>query len=337
MRALATDDYDENGVTFDLEAEQARLEKWLSIEGNRERLAREPLCIYVFNWLGAEQGGPLSRNLAWLPRRILASSWDERMWEYSMAMSSPEDRVVALFSEEEWNEGSRPPQAEESLIEFLPINMHDIHFTQDDLDRELIRVTQANASLPSILYYIKADRQDAYADWTERLIGKKAAIVVNGVALSAPVFRGRIPGVGQLSGGFTEEEAAALAASLRASVGTGDEGSVAAEVMIAATPDDPWNALAYAYRLLHGQDEQIRLEAAASLGGFGEQAKQTVPQLVEALGDESVRVRGEIITALGMIGPAAEDAIPVLERLSTQDDSQIAGRAKAALRQIRGS
>ena len=113
-RALATEDYDEAGVSFNLQAEQARLQEWLAIEGNRERLAREPLCIYLFNWLGAEQGGPLSQHLVWLPRRILPAARDVRIWDYSMAMSSPEDRVVALFSEEEWNQGSRPPQAQES-------------------------------------------------------------------------------------------------------------------------------------------------------------------------------------------------------------------------------
>ncbi len=46
--------------------------------------------------------------------------------------------------------------------------------------------------------------------------------------------------------------------------------------------------------------------------------------------------RGCNDTALGMIGPAAKEAIPTLEKLTEHDDPQIAERAKAALRQIRG-
>ena len=47
-------------------------------------------------------------------------------------------------------------------------------------------------------------------------------------------------------------------------------------------------------------------------------------------------VARDAITALGMIGPAAKDAIPTLEKLAEHDDAQIAARAKAALRQVRG-
>ena len=48
------------------------------------------------------------------------------------------------------------------------------------------------------------------------------------------------------------------------------------------------------------------------------------------------RLVQEIITALGMIGPAAKDAITTLEKLTDHGDPQIAERAKAALRQVRG-
>ncbi len=49
-----------------------------------------------------------------------------------------------------------------------------------------------------------------------------------------------------------------------------------------------------------------------------------------------VRIAREAITALGMIGPAAKAAIPTLEKLTQHADPQIAERAKAALRQVRG-
>ena len=97
MRALASDDYRGGEVEFDLEAEKERLRTWLSAEGTEERLIREPLCINLFNWLGPEQGGPLSSNLVWYPRKILPDSRNGNRWGYSLAMNYPEDRVAALF------------------------------------------------------------------------------------------------------------------------------------------------------------------------------------------------------------------------------------------------
>ena len=46
--------------------------------------------------------------------------------------------------------------------------------------------------------------------------------------------------------------------------------------------------------------------------------------------------RGKKRFEAGMIGPAAKDAIPTLEKLAEHEDPQIAARAKAALRQVRG-
>ncbi len=43
-----------------------------------------------------------------------------------------------------------------------------------------------------------------------------------------------------------------------------------------------------------------------------------------------------VITTLGMIGPAAKDAISTSEKLAEHEEPQIAARAKAALRQVRG-
>ena len=60
------------------------------------------------------------------------------------------------------------------------------------------------------------------------------------------------------------------------------------------------------------------------------------PHLIEELVDEDMRVVQEAVTALGMIGPAAKDAIPTLKQLAEHADPQIAERAKAALRQMRG-
>jgi hypothetical protein len=329
MRALATDDYNEDGVTFDLKAEQKRLQIWLSIQGHKEMLEHEPLFINVFNWLETKQGGPLSSELDWFPRKILPVRLrNDEVWEFSHAMSLPEEGAVRVFSDSEWGGGFLPDNAPEYLLELFPINLHDTHFTQEDFDRESLRLNIDEDGRPAIGYGVRADRQDAFAHWTERMIGKKAAIVVNGLALNAPVFRGRIRNSGQITGGFTENEAEDLVESLRASIGNADDAHVAAEVMI--------KARIALVQLLHDSDEQVRLEAVVFLGGLGDQAKLAVPQLMQVLGDKSARIRLEAITALGMIGPAAKDAIPTLEKLTEHEDRQTAERARAALRQVRG-
>ena len=62
------------------------------------------------------------------------------------------------------------------------------------------------------------------------------------------------------------------------------------------------------------------------------------PPAINARYQESAetRVVNEVLTVLGMIGPDAKEAIPALERMMEAADKQLALRAKAALRQIRG-
>jgi HEAT repeat protein len=75
-----------------------------------------------------------------------------------------------------------------------------------------------------------------------------------------------------------------------------------------------------------------------ALGRCGAAAAPAVPDLLAAISDEDedLRVIREAITALGMVGPKAADAVPSLETLTQHEDRQIAARAKAALRQIKG-
>ncbi len=104
--------------------------------------------------------------------------------------------------------------------------------------------------------------------------------------------------------------------------------------MVSIGPDDPASSVAHAYRLRH-HDAAVRLSSAQALQNMKDPA--TVQALIQSLAEETViHIRYEAITALGMIGPAAKDAIPTLEKLPSHDDPQIAHRAKAALRQVRG-
>jgi preprotein translocase subunit SecD len=68
-----------------------------------------------------------------------------------------------------------------------------------------------------------------YGRWSEANIGNANAIVLDGVVWSAPVFMNKIPGLGQIGGDLTNEEAADLAAVLRS-------GSLPPAKLIAAEP-----------------------------------------------------------------------------------------------------
>ena len=111
----------------------------------------------------------------------------------------------------------------------------------------------------------------------------------------------------------------------------------AADAMIAIAPNDPRCTIAYALRMATSSDSWQTQRDAMALGRFGAAAAEAVPYLVAAVRrDLGSPTSLEAITTLGMIGPAAKDAIPTLEKLTEHADPQIAERAKAALRQVRG-
>ena len=104
-------------------------------------------------------------------------------------------------------------------------------------------------------------------------------------------------------------------------------------VSVGSTPKERLSG--YLYKL-HEGDPETRVLAALILGQTPELATDALQHLLEELLDEDLRLVQEAITALGIIGPAAKDAIPTLEKFAEHEDPQIAERAKAALRQMRG-
>jgi hypothetical protein len=63
---------------------------------------------------------------------------------------------------------------------------------------------------------------------------------------------------------------------------------------------------------LKSTDIYIRRDAARALGEIGPEAKDAVPELVEALDDEDMDLIA--VWALGRIGPAAIVAVPAIKR-----------------------
>lgn len=62
---------------------------------------------------------------------------------------------------------------------------------------------------------------------------------------------------------------------------------------------------------------------ALLLGMIGPKARESVPALVEALGDSDVDVRAAAASALGQIGSEARDAVPPLVKAVEDEDSSV--------------
>jgi HEAT repeat protein len=78
----------------------------------------------------------------------------------------------------------------------------------------------------------------------------------------------------------------------------------------------------------------VRAEAAESIGGFGEKAKDAVIPLAKGLKDSNPRVRQEAAEALGKIGLDARDAIPYLREALRDADERVAREVRSTLERI---
>ncbi len=203
MRVLATPDYRERGASFDLEAEKRQVREWLDKEGNRDRVRAEPLAINLYN-------NPRP-HLHWLPALIRTKASDATKWD--RGYSDPEG--VAVFDPAEL---TTPPKTKEAfLVELLPINWIEDHFTGSQMDPSGVYAgNDPSTGKPAVFYAFKGQFQDAYADWSSKYIQKRSAIILNGIVESAPTFQSRIPGSGIITmGNGTVDHAAELAKVLK--------------------------------------------------------------------------------------------------------------------------
>ena len=223
MRIVADDDFEQENVKFNLKNEKTRLEAWLKDPENKAKIADDYGNIALFN--EKTPGGPEAfGNLAWYPRLIRPSTDSnlEGMWDrpYS-AIPLLEPSVVKAYEDTEWNNGQVPESFQEReakdryLVEFIALNMAEIHFTGEDLDPSGVGPTTGNRGGLAVSYQIVGALTSDYADWSAKYTGKCSAIVLNGVIKSAPEFRGKIPGSGIIEGDFTREEVDELVKVLR--------------------------------------------------------------------------------------------------------------------------
>src|SRR5262249_51450639 len=87
--------------------------------------------------------------------------------------------------------------------------------------------------------------------------------------------------------------------------------------------------------LREDKDLNMRYWAAEALGQFGPQAKEAVPDLVEALKDEDKTVRMGAGYALAEIGADAADAVPALQEAARGPEKEVRDAAQYALKRIR--
>ncbi|MBL8729639.1 MAG: protein translocase subunit SecD [Planctomycetes bacterium] len=222
MRIVADADYAEGPVKFNLQAEKARLEAWLNAGENRKDVAADPTtAIRRFN--NDQTQGPLQfNNLAWYPRLVKPKPDDAKVWDLSYTrIPLLEPATVKVFTDAEYNGGVVPeavqklPASKQYLVELIALNMHERHFSGEDLDPSGVQATTSQDGGLAVAYSIVGALQSDYADWSEKWIGKCSAIVLNGLVKSAPRFESKIPGRGQIHGDFTKEEVEELVKVLR--------------------------------------------------------------------------------------------------------------------------
>ena len=222
FRMVADADYVDGAVSFkNLPAEQRKLEAWLAIPENKADVLEDATAIRRYNQ--DQVAGPIGfPNLAWFPRQIKPMADEPTRWDRSYSeipLLAP--ATVKGFTDAEYNGGIVPeavqkgPAEQRFLLEFVAVNMHERHFTGEDLDPAGVQPSTGPDGGMAVSYSIVGALQGDYADWSEKWIGKCSAILLNGYVKSAPRFESKIPGRGQIHGDFTRAEVEELVKVLR--------------------------------------------------------------------------------------------------------------------------
>jgi HEAT repeat protein len=82
------------------------------------------------------------------------------------------------------------------------------------------------------------------------------------------------------------------------------------------------------------KDSLVRQNAALALGQIGPDAREAVPALIEVLGDSEWIIRRQAAIALGRIGPDARAALPALQRLLKDSERQVRDAAREAIAKV---
>lgn len=231
MRVVATEDFQQDNVQFDLAQEKRRLQTWLDT-GGRDLVRADWKNIERFN--DDTQNGPIAKgSLRWYPHLIQPRIDSPAFWDRPFSQDTQSidgisplgPATVTVYDENtEYNSGKIPDallaKAKEdkkppALIELVAINTKERHFKGEDLDPSKVSPSVADDGRLAVSYSLKPELHSAYGEWSQKYIKKHSAIILNGVIRSAPYFVSKIPGNGQISGGFTQAEVEELVKVLR--------------------------------------------------------------------------------------------------------------------------
>ncbi|HEX6811115.1 MAG TPA: protein translocase subunit SecD [Planctomycetota bacterium] len=221
FRIVADNDFIDGPVRFNMPGEKAKLDQWLKNPENKKLLLEDPRNIRRYNE-DPVQGPTAFSNLAWYARKLGPHPKQEGHWDDSWTSPGYQalsQSTVKVYDDAEWNNGVIPESFREKkdpfLIELLAINMKERHFTGDQLDPAGTSAGPGRDGGLAVHYSVAAGLEGEYGDWSEKYINKASAIILNEIVRSAPVFQTRIPGRGEISGGFTKEEVEDLVKVLR--------------------------------------------------------------------------------------------------------------------------
>ncbi|MCB9890780.1 MAG: protein translocase subunit SecD [Planctomycetes bacterium] len=199
---------------FDLTEEKRRLDEWLKLPETQAAIERDPVqAVRKFNLDRATDKGPKSKFLEWRPMYRRKATAEQAQYLTERANGA------YVVNEGDWlydgSQNAHPTGGKPTDPRFVPINMHEVHFTGDDLDAKALAEGSTEMGEPAIDYTIKPGKQLQYADQSEKWTGKCHAIMLNGYVRIDPAFRQRIPGRGQIAGGFTRTEVGQLVLVLK--------------------------------------------------------------------------------------------------------------------------
>lgn len=199
MRMVCQGDHPE--WPYDQQEEEKRLQTFLDSPENKELIRQDPLKVFDrFNRYAGTDKGPKSKNLHWYPlARKQNPDWKEGsktvpqwIYEHHTLQVGPKADPAA-------------PASEEGPL-FLPIDMGAPFFTGEDLNSNRVGPSTDQWGRPALSYELRAEEKDRYADWTQDNKDFYSAISLNRWIRVAPQIQGRIPGSGQITGAFSNDE-----------------------------------------------------------------------------------------------------------------------------------
>lgn len=145
----------------------------------------------------------------------------EGKFELRPVVSEPHPASMKTYPTREAAEFGAGPDSEvvsyegESTRQFLLVEREPVLSGPDLRDVRAEADTHAGGNNYSILFGVKPEAASRFGEWTDRNFGRYLAVVLNGKTRSAPSIRGRITDSGQITGGFTKQQAEDVALTLR--------------------------------------------------------------------------------------------------------------------------